>query len=241
MDKNYSILKIKAIQLRKRGFSYNEIKKDIQVSKSTLSYWLKSVSLKAEHRKRLYTKQIDILSRGPKSIKARRAKEVGLIIQRAKNEIKRPISLDSLLLMGTCLYWAEGSKKKMCEFTNSDPYLILFFVKWLEKIFKVKPENLKARLNIYSQQNEDKIKKFWSELTGIPTERFGKTFVKPLNKGYKKNNLYYGTIRIEVPKSVNLNYNISAWIDSIAESLKPKVKFVQKKWHALETSRPVNL
>ena len=240
-NKNYTNLKAKALLLRKKGFSYNEIKKDVQVSKSTLSYWLKLVPLKVEYRKRLYTKQIDILSRGPKSVKDRRAKEVGLIIQRAKNKIKQPISLDSLLLMGTCLYWAEGSKKKMCELTNSDPYLILFFIKWLEKIFKVKPESLKARLNIYSQQNENKIKKFWSELTGIPTGRFGKTYVKPLSKGYKKNNFYYGTVRIEVPKSVDLNYNISAWIDFIAESLKPKVKFVQKKWHAIEMPKPINL
>lgn len=241
MDKNYIILKTQALQLRKRGFSYNEIKKDIQVSKSTLSYWLKSVSLKAKDKKRLYTKQIEILSRGPKSIKERRAKEVNLIVQMAKNEIKQPISLESLRLMGACLYWAEGSKKKMCEMTNSDPYLILFFVKWIEKIFKIKSKNLKARLNIYSQQDEIKIKKFWSELTGIPTKRFGKTFVKPLNKNYKKNNLYYGTIRIEVPKSVNLNYKISSWIDLIAVSLKPKIKLIKKRWRSLEISRPVNL
>lgn len=241
MNKNYTILKAKALQLRKNGFSYNEIKNDVKVSKSTLSYWLKSVPLEAKHRKRLYTKQIEILSRGPKSIKERRAKEVDIIVQSAKGEIKQPISLESLRLMGACLYWAEGSKKKMCELTNSDPYLILFFVKWIEKIFKVKSKNLKARLNIYSQQNEAKIIKFWSELTGIPSERFGKTFVKPLNKGYKKNNLYYGTIRIEVPKSVNLNYKISSWIDLITTSLKPKIKFIQKKWHSLETPRPINL
>jgi hypothetical protein len=241
MDKNYKVLKFKALQLRKKGLSYNEINKSIQVSKSTLSYWLKSVPLKAEYRKRLYTKRIDILCRGPKSIKEKRAKEVSIIVQRAKKEIKLPISLESLRLMGACLYWAEGSKKKMCEITNSDPYLILFFIKWVEKIFKISPENLKARLNIYSQQNEIKIIKFWSDLTGIPTKRFGKTFIKPLSKNYKKNNLYYGTIRIEVPKSVDLNYKISSWINLITDSLKPKIKLVQKKWRSLEISRPVNL
>ena len=241
MDKNYTILKAKALLLRQKGFSYNEINKDIQVSKSTLSYWLKSTPLKAKDKKRLYTKQIEILSQGPSSIKVRRAKEVDLIIKMAKNEIQQPISLESLRLMGACLYWAEGSKKKMCELTNSDPYLILFFVKWVEKIFKIKPENLKARLNIYPQQNEIKIIKFWSDLTGIPAKRFGKTFVKPLSKNYKKNNLYYGTIRIEVPKSVDLNYKISSWIDLITASLKPKIKLVQKKWRSLETPRPINL
>lgn len=67
MIKDCQSLKSRAIQLRKRGLSYNEIKRNINVSKSTLSYWLKLIPLKPEHQKRLYTKQIRILSRGSQS------------------------------------------------------------------------------------------------------------------------------------------------------------------------------
>jgi len=242
MEKNYKNLKNNALALRKRGLSYNEIRREVKVSKSTLSQWLRSVRLKPEHKARLYTKQISILSKGSKSIKERRAKVVDLIIEKARAEIKQPISLEILRLMGACLYWAEGSKKKMCEFTNSDPFLILFFTNWLKEIFEIQPDALKARLNIYPQQNEAKIIRFWSDLTGIPKERFGKTFVKPISKNYKKNNLYYGTMRIEVPKSTDINYKIFGWIKAITTPFNHKVGMVQKKWQSLaKTSRPVNL
>ena len=242
MTNNYANLKSKALILRKKGLSYGEIRKEVKVSKSTLSIWLKSVKLKSWDRARLYTKQIEILSRNSKSIKERRAKEVDNIIETAQNEIILPIPNDTLRLMGACLYWAEGSKKKMCEFTNSDPSLILFFTRWLKQIFKIAPADLKARLNIYPQQSELEIKCFWSDLTGIPRERFGKTFVKPLSKNYKKNNLYYGTIRIEVPRSVDINYRIYGWIKAITASSNSKLNIIQRKWQSLaKVQKPVNL
>lgn len=242
MNKDYALLKFKATRLRKRGLSYNEIRKKVDVSKSTLSLWLKAIRLKPEHRRRLYTKQIEILSRGPKSQKERRAREVEEIIKKAEDEIVRPLSSETQRLMGAALYWAEGSKGKMFEITNSDPYLILFIVRWIESIFGIPAANLKARLNIYPQQSETKIKKFWSELTGIPLENFGKSCVKPLSKGYKKNNLYYGTVKVEVPKSVDMRYRVFGWIKAALKNIENNVGIVQKKWQSLaETPRPVNL
>jgi len=242
MNKDYNNLKLESIRLRKRGLSYNEIKKKINISKSTLSYWLKTIPLKAEHRQRLYTKQIQILSRGSQSQKERRIKQIEQIIKKAEDEIRSPLSLETYRLMGASLYWAEGSKGKMCNITNSDPYLILLMVRWIEKIFKIPAKNLKARLNIYPQQNESKIKKFWSNLTFIPIENFGKSYIKPKNKGYKKNNLYYGTIRIEIPKSVDIGYRIFGWIKATTKNLDSKIQLTQRKWQSLrKTSRPINL
>ncbi len=242
MDKDYKNLKLKAIQLRKRGLSYGEIKKETNVAKSTLSFWLKSISLKAEPRRRLYTKQIQILARGSQSQKERRLREVEQIIKNAEKEIKIPISLEAYRLIGASLYWAEGSKGKLCNITNSDPHLILFMVRWIEKILKIPAKNLKARLNIYQQQNELKIKKFWSDLTGIPVENFGKSYIKPISKGYRKNNLYYGTMRIEILKSVNVKYRIFGWIKAVMKNTGPKVELTQRKWQSLrKITRPINL
>lgn len=242
MEKDYSSLKLKAIRLRKRGLSYNEIKRQVPVAKSTLSLWLKGITLKPEHRKRLYTKCIQILARGPQSQKERRAREVEQIIAQAEKEIQLPLSLEAFRLFGVALYWAEGSKGKMMEITNSDPHLILFIIQWFERIFAIPPTNLKARLNIYPQQNEMKIKRFWSDLTGIPLRNFGKSYVKPLSKGYKKNNLYYGTMRIEVPKSVNMHYRVFGWVKAILQDISPAVQLIQRRWQSLkDTKRPVNL
>ena len=45
--------KVKAIQLRKSGYGYNEILKEIGVSKSTLSLWLRDIKLTDNQKKKL--------------------------------------------------------------------------------------------------------------------------------------------------------------------------------------------
>lgn len=48
--------KLKAIKLRGQGFSLNEILKEIDVSKSSVSEWVRNVPLSNSARKRLLTK-----------------------------------------------------------------------------------------------------------------------------------------------------------------------------------------
>ena len=231
-----------AIRLRKQGLSYNEIRQTVRVAKSTLSLWLKTIALNPRQQQRLYTKQIAILSRGAQSQKERRAREVAQIIEQAKAEISLPISSAAYRLMGAALYWAEGGKSGLFSITNSDPHLIAFIVGWMEKVFRVPRVTLKARLNIYAQQSERSIIRFWSDLTGIPRNNFGKSFIKPVGKGFKKNNLYYGTINIYIPKSVDLRYRTFGWIQKALEGSTPHVTLTQRKWQSLtKTQRPVNL
>lgn len=63
-----------------------------------------------------------------------------------------------------------------------------------------------------------------------------------MNKNYKKNNLYYGTIRIEIPKNTDIRYRVSGWIKTVLKNIKPQVGLTQTKWGVLrQVSRPVNL
>lgn len=243
MDKSkYPQLKLKAIELRKKGWSYGEIKKEAKVAKSTLSLWLKTIPLTPELKKRFYTARILNLARGPQSQKERRLREITKIINEAEKKIELPLSLKTYRLLGAALYWAEGNKTKGFEVTNSDPHFILFMVRWFEKVFRISPEKLKASLNIYPQQNEQKIKKFWSQLTNVPLENFNKSFVKPLNRGYKKNNLYYGTIKIYVPKGIDMRHRVYGWIKAVLKDIAPDVELSQKEWKSLkETPRPANI
>jgi len=236
------LLKIKAIKLRKTGLSYGEIKKKLNISKGTLSFWLKDIPLTKKQRNRLYTKQVEILSRGSQSQKERRMREVNKILAEAEKEIKFPLSDETFRLFGAALYWAEGRKSGDFEITNSDPNLIIFIVKWFCKIFGILPDRLSARLNIYPQQDDLEIKKFWVDLTGIPLKNFGKSYVKPLNKNYKKNNLYYGTIKIRVQKGIDMRYRVYGWIKAILKEFNEKIDITERKWVSLkETTRPINL
>lgn len=231
-----------AITLRKKGLSYGEIRKIISVSKGSLSLWLKHIRLSDYHRKRLYTKRALILNQGPNSQRERRKREIEILLAESEKDISVPLSIESFRLMGAALYWAEGSKTGMLQFTNSDPHLILFFVRWVHAMFQLPAHKLKGRMNIYPQQDEQKLKQFWSELTGISVERFGKSFVKPLSKNYKKNNLYYGTMRVEVPKSVDLKHRTFGWVQAALQNVAGDVARTQKRWKNLtEVARPVNL
>lgn len=242
MERDYSLLKKKAIKLRKKGLSYNKIKKEVDVAKSTLSLWLKSIPLKSEYRKKLYTNSVRNLARGSQSQRERRLREVEKITKDAEQEIKNPLSFETYRLLGAALYWAEGSKGKMFRITNSDPCFILFMVRWIERICGVSSNNLKTRLNIHPQQSEREIKRFWSDLTNIPLDNFGKTYIKPFSTGFKKNNLYYGTIEIYVPKSADFKVRLSGWINAILQDTDPKIRLIEKRWKKLtKVSRPINL
>lgn len=239
---NNSLIKNRAIRLRRLGYSYNRISKLTGSSKGTLSYWLKDIPLSEKFKKQFYNARIKNLSLGTQSQKQRRQREIEEIIKEAKKEILLPLDTNTLKLIGAALYWAEGSKTSELAITNSDPYLIFFMIRWFEQIFKIKPKELKAHLNIYSQQNENDLKCFWSELCDIPLERFGKSYIKPTNKNYKKNNLYYGTIKVRVSKSTDLKIKVFAWIQKMLKSFNPKIEYTQKRWQRLkDVKRPVNL
>lgn len=239
------LIRQKSIALRKRGLSYGEILKELEntVSKSTLSVWLKGILLKPEHRDRLYTKQIQILSRGAQSQKERRKREINEIIEKAGKEIRTPLSEETFRLFGAAIYWGEGSKTQDFEITNSDPTLIAFTVKWFNRVFGITPQNMKAHLNLYPQQNETDIKRFWSEITKIPIKNFGKSFIKPPNKGYKKNNLYYGTIKVRVRKGTDMKYKVFGWLQAALQDTNVKVELTRKKWVRITKvdRSPVNL
>ncbi len=235
-------IKQKAITLRKQGLSYGDIRKQTGLSKSTLSFFLKEIVLTESQRKALYTKQIILLNASLKNQTARRRKEIDEIINTASKEVVVPLSKETVRLLGCFLYWAEGTKGKGFEMTNSDPSLILFMVHWIEEVFLISPHFLRARLNIYNQQNEKSIKRFWSELCDIPLENFGKSYIKPTNKNWKKNVLYYGTIKITIPKSTDLKHRIFGWIQGTLKDTIKDTSIHKQGWNKLRnTKRPANL
>ena len=235
-------LKDDAIKLRMKGLSYREIKQEIDVSKSTLSSWLKNILLSPEHKQRLYTKQVAILNLGSRSHHLRRQGEISRIIGSAQNEVSAFLSDETVKLLGAAIYWAEGTKKGTTRVTNSDPALILFMVYWLKRVFGIETSSIRAWLNMYSQQDEKDLIAFWSDLTGIPAKNFGKSYIKPENKNYKKNTLYYGTIQISVPKSTDLQYRIQGLVRGFISTIDPKLKSTILRWEGLrDIQRTINL
>jgi len=221
--------------LRKKGESLKDIAKVVSASKSTIRLWTKDIVLSPAAHKRLYTASLIKMTTGANNQRNRRLKEIEGIILKAKEEINEPINNSAFKLLGAMTYWAEGAKYGQMAIINSDPLLIKFMVEWMRKVFNVHYTDMKIHLNIYPQQNEMGMKDFWSAATNIPLSNFGKSFVKPANKNYKKNTLYYGTAHVRLFKSGDKLHQTFGWVRKLLEDQGINVDAIATRWNSLKT------
>jgi len=205
--------KILAVNLRKRGKSYSEIRKKIRVSKSTLTAWLRDIELSPNQKKRLFiTLRQQNGYRLARSKRNNKIEETGKMIAEAKNQV--PLLLgDPLFISGLMLYWAEGDKsdeRESVKFSNSDSRMIAFMMRWFREICEVKEKRFRVALHIHKLHCRSKIEKYWSKVTHIHKNQFHKTQIKPTSLRQRRNKLYDGTCAIII-NDRNLFRKIKGW------------------------------
>jgi hypothetical protein len=216
--------KSEAIRLRKGGFSYNEILNHVNVSKSTLSLWLRDVGLAQHQAQRLTEKRRVAQKIAQASCRSNRIARETVIIVEAKKEIGK-ISPRELWLIGTSLYWAEGSKQKehnvsqKVSFSNSDPKMILLFQKWLTLSCGLEKTAITPSIYIHRTGNVAKAKKFWERLLDMKIEKIYFKNHNPKTPRKNSGENYYGLIRFDVKTSTDLNRKIKGWTNGIIESI----------------------
>lgn len=216
--------KTKAIQLRKAGLSYNEILKRLPVAKSTLSVWLRDIGLAKKHQQRFTQQRRMSQKKAQEACRLKRILKEKAIFQDARLEINQ-ISDKELLLIGTILYWAEGSKQKdhnvsQCvSLGNSDPRMILLFIRWLKKICKCTADDMVYSLYIHESGDIERAKIFWEQLIG---DEISWIYLKKHNPKTNRKNIqenYYGLLRVNVRRSTDLNRKIKGWVLGIIDTL----------------------
>ncbi len=213
-------LKQQALSLRKQGYSYGYISEKLNLSKGTLSYWLRFIKFTPN----LITKN-RIKEGLRKSVKTRiKKRNIELNkIRRKGSKILGEVSDRDLFLTGIGLYWGEGRKfDETVGMTNSDPRVIKFFIKWLNVYCKVPIKDLKGEIHLYPDNNELKSRMYWKKVTGFNDGQFYKTQIDR-RKGKKLNKsrlLPHGTIHIYMTASTisvrGLHRMIMGWVDEIA-------------------------
>lgn len=217
-----------AIKLRQKGLSYGEILKIVPVAKSSLSLWLRSVDLSKKQIQRLTKKKRLAQLRGG----AAKHNQMVLLTEKIYRETEKDINKVSkreLWFMGIMLYWAEGSKEKEdhpgsgIRFSNSDPLMIRFFLKWLTEICGINKEEIKFEIYIHenSKNNIERVIDFWSKQTGFNKYWFRHIYYKKNNLRTNRKNIdeeYYGLIRVVVKKSSYLNRKINGWVSGICKN-----------------------
>ena len=212
-----------AIELRKKGLSYNKISKKLNIPKSTMSYWFKNESWSEELRKELSRKALFVAKKRLRLINKER-KEKWEKWRESHREVARKefnsLKDNQLFLAGLMLYWGEGdSKIENClvRLSNTDPEMIRIFSLFLRKILDVPKDRIKINLILYPDLDDKKCKDFWSEYSEIPKETFYKTqFIKGRHPTKR---LSYGICSISTCSRA-LKEKVFVWLGLFKEELK---------------------
>ncbi len=194
--------KQRAIELRKKGYSYNEILREIDVAKSSLSLWLKDTPLSENEKRLLKTRIRGRLTLGrlkaAAAHRANREKRDRLLFEAIK-KLFYQYKNEPLFFMGIILYWAEGSHRSSSFiFTNSDPDMMNVMLDWTERYFNLPRAQTKVRLYVHKPYAHERCEEYWSQKIKVPLLQFQKTIFKPTGKLIKKRPNYKGCLRIEI-------------------------------------------
>ncbi|MEU8124258.1 hypothetical protein AB0C21_36565 [Spirillospora sp. NPDC049024] len=210
-------LKPKAIELRRQGWTYREIAGSLNISISACSLWLRH--LPEPPRKGYSQERIAAMWRSrwePLHIAREQQRQETKL--KACREIGERDERD-ILMAGALASWCEGEKDKIYKrrervsFINSDPALILLFMRFLE-VAEVRREHLRIRLHIHETADVEAAADWWSELIGYPAEEFRKPVIKRHNPKSVRKNLvdeYRGCLQISANKSAELYRRIEGW------------------------------
>lgn len=212
----------KALKLRSQGKSYGEIKKTLGIPKSTQSGWFKNLKLPPSVQRILEEKgrtTREFLMRFNRERTKRIQKENKEIKRKALQEISK-LSKRELILIGAALYWGEGYKtqknKEGLQLSNSDPYLIALFLRFLREVIEIPEEKFRVRISIHPNISAQSAIDSWSKITNLPKERFYITDQISRASGGKRprNSLPYDTLDLRVTGRKDL-FKVKGWIDGL--------------------------
>lgn len=214
----------RAKKLRQEGKSLNEISSSLHVPKSTIRYWCRDIVLSYAKLQALFERQ---KMGGILAAEKIRKERIDLTQRLYKEGIKEIAGLSrrERLLIGTALYWAEGYRKGDGEFgfTNSDPHMIQFMIRWLQEVCKVDKQKIRLRvcINAMHKKRLNVIHKFWAKTIGLPLAQFSKPTLIQIKsqKVYTNQETYFGTLRVKVKQSTNMKRKIMGWIGGIIHAL----------------------
>lgn len=186
----------KALELRRQGFSYREIREKLsqfKIPKNTLSGWVKASGITlsnfqlSEMRKRYHP----MLRKSQLKGALWNSKQKDMRLQKAKVQAKQFVLNNNVLnrqralLFFSGFYLGEGIKyDDDVMFANSKPKIVIGMLALFRSIFHAYEAKFRVSIRGRVDQNITLLEEYWSNLTQIPRTQFQKTFLDPrtLNK-----------------------------------------------------------
>ncbi|OGI63823.1 hypothetical protein A3A95_00030 [Candidatus Nomurabacteria bacterium RIFCSPLOWO2_01_FULL_39_18] len=217
-----------AFELRKQGKTYREIEKLLGISRSTLCEWFRNEKWSIYIKKSNIENNTKISTIHLKKLnEARRLmleKKYGQVEEDAVKEFEVNKN-DPLFMAGLMVYAGEGDKANRynIKLANSEFYLHLVFMSFLEKFLKIKRQNIKFWLLLYPDHDIEKLIGVWSDKLNIHKSNFYKSQV--ITGREKTRKLQYG-VGNSIISSVALKKKILKWLEICRENfskLEPRV------------------
>ncbi|MGB4076088.1 MAG: hypothetical protein WBK28_00070 [Minisyncoccia bacterium] len=190
-----------AIEMRKDGKSYRQIRDKLRIPLSTISEWFSGEEWSLKIRQKLTAAaEIESTIRIVELDRVR-GEHLKQAYEEARKEARQELETlryNPLFIAGIMLYWGEGDKltNGQTRLSNSDPELIRLYVEFLRKACRIPESKIKGSLLIYPDIDRESNLRFWSFASGIPISRFSKSVL--INGKHETRRLRYGVCSILV-------------------------------------------
>ena len=208
----------KAIKLRKQGKSYSQIKREVDVSKSTLSLWLRNLPLSKEQIRKLRDLNEVRIEKYRQTMRRKREKRLKNYYRKQKSKWL-PLSRKELFLAGLFLYWGEGNKaaRNTVSINNTDPKAVRFALHWMLKGIGIPKNKIRVVLHLYSDMDVEREVDFWSKKLNIEKVKFSKPYIKESKrKSVDHKGFGHGTCGLVVHDTV-IKENILMAIEAVSD------------------------
>lgn len=204
-----------ALQFRTRGFTLEEIAKICNVSKSTVSKWLKnntiSENVTKQNKKRAgqeNAKRLKLMSKTRDSERSYRYKEA---VRSAETEYKHYKS-SPLFMAGLMLYFTQGDLKNehQVRLSGTEEKAHKIFIKFATEYLGVPKSSIHFWISLYKGQSEEVCMKRWKTATTLPYSQFYKN--QYINTKKTKDTLHNGVGNTIIGSTV-LKHKLAKWIE----------------------------
>lgn len=218
---NKDQLRNRAVQLRKEGYTYAEIKRSLNtdIPKSTLSYWCRGIIMNKIQQNRigvLRLKNIKLAQEKAHVVHKLNRNHYLKSLELRNTHLKKFLKNNEIAkLLLAMLYLGEGAKWKShrgLQLGSSNPEIVKLYLNLLERCFNVNRKKLTAMIYHRMDQNLGTLIQFWSKCTGIPALNFYKSKPDVRTRGRKTWKEYRGVCAIFGP-----NTDIQLELEAIAK------------------------
>jgi predicted transcriptional regulator len=210
-----------ALQLRTRGFTLEEIAKYVDVSKSTVSKWLKnnanSIEITRQNKRRAgqeNAKRLQLMSKTRTRERLLRYKEIELSAETEFKHYKK----NPLFIAGLMTYAALGdiTNVRVIRLTTARMMAHKTFISFGTEYLGVPKNKIKLWLLLYTDHNEETCMRKWHKNTTLPYAQFHKNQVIKGNPKHKT--LHHGVGNTIIGSTV-LKRKLIRWIELMQKEL----------------------